>query len=50
MNVQDSAFDTTTGHYDQCPQHTDPTDPRCHYEGIIAAHEAYYEEPPNREH
>lgn len=45
MGTQDSAYNPATGHYDECPQHSNPTDPRCYCEGIIAAQEAYYAEP-----
>jgi hypothetical protein len=51
MGAQDSVYDTTAGHYDECPQHADQKDPRCHCEGIIAAQDGYYAEPDDmREH
>ncbi|WP_159030135.1 hypothetical protein [Kitasatospora albolonga] len=51
MGTQDATFDDTTGHYDQCPQHATPTDPRCYCEGIEKAQQGYYDEPTDmREH
>ncbi|MEV6437252.1 hypothetical protein [Streptomyces anulatus] len=45
MGTQDSEFDEGTGHYDECPQYTQQTDPRCYCEGIANAQDAYYDEP-----
>ncbi|MER7696181.1 hypothetical protein [Streptomyces sp. NPDC096095] len=50
MGTQDSTYNNTSGHYDECPQHTDPSSPLCYCEGIIAAQDAYYTEPSNSEH
>lgn len=44
MGTHDSEYDETTGHYDECPQHTQPTAPRCYCEGIANAQAAYDEE------
>ncbi|NEB83958.1 hypothetical protein G3I43_07165 [Streptomyces anulatus] len=51
MSAHGSEYDEDTGHYDECPQHTDPSDPRCYCTGIANAQDSYYEEPADmREH
>ncbi|MFD8407190.1 hypothetical protein ACFV1G_21195 [Streptomyces anulatus] len=45
MSAHGSEYDETTGHYDECPQHTQPTDPRCYCEGIMNIQAADDEEP-----